>query len=70
MDSNKNDTKELTQNTNRLKDFETKLWLPKGTCCRRGIKWEVGTGSHTLLYIKLINNREIYSIHHDGLYGK
>ena len=30
MDSNKNDTKELTQNTNRLKDFETKHMVTKG----------------------------------------
>ena len=31
MESNKNDTKELIHKTEtRLKDFETKLWLPKG----------------------------------------
>ena len=56
----KNVTNELIYRTETDSQIsKSNLWLPKGKCGGKVINREIGINIYTLLYIKLINNKDL-----------
>ena len=51
--------KELFHQTNRLKDFETKLMVTRAETLGGRMNWEVRMGIDALLHTKLIDNKDV-----------
>ena len=59
MESNKNNTKELTKQTDS-KILKPNSWLPKGKCGMEGVNYRLGlTYTHSILYVKQVRNKDL-----------